>query len=203
LLFSSARPLLCSDYYDARQGRSNSCRLSRVLLQNREITTDHHITRLCPHGLLDALEPLIVDGERIGAVLIGQVFSEAPDLHRYRDEAQKSGFDVEAFLTAVQNVAIVSRDRFENAVALMSGLTTLLAEQALLRLKAEQNEEAVKLHAFGSGDIVRASKEYLPVCENHPPVNIGVRHENDSYDRTALHYAAIPCHSSISQQREL
>jgi polar amino acid transport system substrate-binding protein len=75
LLFSSTRPPLCSNYYDARPGNLNSCRLSRALLQNREITADHQVTRLCPYGLLDAIEPLIIEGKRIGAVLIGQVFT--------------------------------------------------------------------------------------------------------------------------------
>lgn len=149
ILFSSTRPLLCTQFYDARVGEANSCRLTRALLQNREIVVDQHQTRLCPHGLLDALEPLVVSGERIGALLIGQVFAEPPDLEFYRNDAVSKGFDPDHFLETLQAVPVVDQHYFERAVRHMVSLTTLLAEQATGRLAAQKNEQlAAEHHAW-------------------------------------------------------
>lgn len=149
ILFSSTRPLLCTQFYDARVGATNSCRLSRALLQNHSIQTDQQYTRRCPHGLLDALEPLVVAGERIGALLIGQVFAEPPDLAFYRSEADLNGFDTDRFLEALQEVPVVEPTCFEKAVRHMASLTTLLAEQVMGRLAAQKSEQlAAEHHAW-------------------------------------------------------
>lgn len=149
ILFSSIRPLLCTQFYDARVGAANSCLLSRALLQNREIVVDQHQTRFCPHGLLDALEPLVVAGERIGALLIGQVFAEPPDLEFYRNDAVSKGFNPDRYIETLQAVPVVDHHHFERAVQHMVNLTTMLAEQAMGRLAAQKSEQlAAEHHAW-------------------------------------------------------
>ncbi|NJD39601.1 MAG: response regulator [Geobacter sp.] len=146
ILFSSIRPLLCTQFYDARTGVANRCRLNRALQQNPEISTGNNQTRRCPHGLLDAFEPLVVEGERIGALLIGQVFAEPPDLEFYRSEALRNGFEVGRFLEALQSVPVVNPAHFERAVRHMVSLTTLLAEQVAGRLAAQKSEQLAADH---------------------------------------------------------
>lgn len=146
ILFSSIRPLLCTQFYDAQTGVANTCRLNRALQQNPEISMGNNQIRRCPHGLLDALEPLMVEGERIGALLIGQVFAEPPDLEFYRSEALRNGFDVECFLEALQSVPVVNPAHFERALRHMVSLTALLAAQVLGRLIAQKNEQLTQEH---------------------------------------------------------
>jgi two-component system, sensor histidine kinase len=147
IILSSVRPLLCSQFYDSRDRTINSCRLSRALLQNKEIVSDQHETRLCPHGLLDAIEPIVIQGERLGALLIGQVFAEKPDLDFYRKDSEQYGFDKETFFSALESVPVVERRRFEQAVHHMVSLTKLLVEQGMARLLAEQNALTCREHA--------------------------------------------------------
>lgn len=137
ILFSSVRPTLCTLYYDSERAGENSCRVSRAFRQQHGPLDDHK-DRLCPHGLLDAFEPLIVEGELIGSLLVGQVFHEKPDLALYRLEAQKFSFDVEPFLKAVEEIPVVTQQQFDKAVYHMTSLASLLAEQVAARLRSEQ-----------------------------------------------------------------
>jgi signal transduction histidine kinase/ligand-binding sensor protein/ActR/RegA family two-component response regulator len=166
IIFSSVRPLLCSQFYDNRDRAINSCRLSRALLQNKEIVSDQHETRLCPHGLLDAIEPIIIQGERLGALLIGQVFAEKPDIEFYREESEKYDFNKELFLLALESVPIVEKCRFEQAVHHMISLTRLLAEQGMARLQAEQNALTCHEHAENAVKENRRKRAQLKLYAN-------------------------------------
>ncbi len=146
ILFSSTRPLLCTQFYEGLAGVANSCRLSRAFRQNPEIVTDSYHKRHCIHGLLDAFEPLIISGERHGGLMIGQVFSEQPDLEFYRNEAVRCGFDVNRFLEAILSVPVVDMKHFDRAVSHLVSLTTLLAKEAMARLDAQKSEQLIAEH---------------------------------------------------------
>ena len=137
IVASSIRPTFCSQFYDREDSDVNRCRLSRFQRQVRDNTFEQDIIKLCPHGLLDAFEPLVIRGERRGVLLIGQVFAETPDLDFYRSEADQYGFDTEAFLLALGSVPVVGKNQFEKAVQHMVNLTRLLAEQGLAHLQSE------------------------------------------------------------------
>jgi len=160
VLVSSTRPALCSQFYDAFPESANSCRLSRAFLQD-EIFDDQPVINLCPHGLLDAAEPIVINGERLGALLIGQVFAEQPDLDFYRREAEHYGFDAAEFLQLLSAVPVISRVQFEKVLRLMSSLTKMFAEQGLARLTAQQSEQNTRHHAERSIKDIRRQKAQL------------------------------------------
>lgn len=134
ILVSSRQPALCEKFYDAHPDSDNSCRRNRITLAHE---LPPQPVRQCPHGLLDAGEPIIIQGECLGALLIGQVFAEAPDPEQYRVDALRYGFDPTAFLRALELVPVVSVQQFDQALNLMVVLTAMLADQGVARLQAE------------------------------------------------------------------
>lgn len=137
ILFSSSRPTLCTLFYDSELTEENSCRINRAFSQEHSLTCDQK-ERLCPHGLLDAFEPLTVEGKQIGSLMVGQVFPDTPDHSFYLLEAQKFRFDAEPFLKAVEEIPIVTRQQFDKAVYHLTSLASLLTEQLAARLKSER-----------------------------------------------------------------
>jgi ligand-binding sensor protein len=147
IVVSSARPALCQQFYDAEKCDTSSCHLSRLSLLCPGNKAVLPATNICLHGLWDAARPIIVQGEQIGALLIGQVFCKEPDLGFYRSEAEQFGFNTELFLQAVQDVPIVKEVRFNQATELMYTLTTMLADLAMSKLKAMEKEQIANQHA--------------------------------------------------------
>lgn len=172
LLVSSTRPALCAQFYDAFPRSAQSCRLSRAFLQDEAFSGQQAVTTICPHGLLDAAEPIIIQGHRIGALLMGQVFAEPPDLAFYRQEAERYQFDTEAFLQELASVTVIGHEQFGNTLALMKSLTFMLIDQGMTRLAAEESMENVRLHAERSiKDIQRQKAQLKMYAMEHPSCN--------------------------------
>lgn len=146
LLASSARPSLCTTYSDIDSAVSR-CRLNRDYLLQSVPDQNCYQGGQCPHGLVDAAQPIMLDGNQLGVLVIGQVLVKQPDIGWYRDEAKYWGYDPDEYLKAVAAVPVVTEEQFENAYSLMLGLTSMLAEQAMARRRAEVNENNALQHA--------------------------------------------------------
>lgn len=146
LLASSTRPSLCTKYTDINEVHSR-CRMNRLhLLQSGPDQSFFHDVH-CPHGLVDAAQPIMLEGNQLGGLVIGQVFLKKPHFDFYCEEAKRRGLDSDEYLKDVTAVPVVTEEQFENARYLMSGLTSMLAEQAVARRKAESNENNTRQHA--------------------------------------------------------
>lgn len=160
LLASSARPSLCSKYSDIDSAHSH-CKLNRLQLLQASPDLDCLRGGHCPHGLEAIAEPIMLDGKQLGGLIIGQVFLKKPDFDFYCQEAKHCGYDSDEYLKAVSAVPVVSDEQFENARALLIGLTSLLTEQALARHRAEQNENTTRQHAEQFVREIRCQKMQL------------------------------------------
>lgn len=147
IIVSSARPALCQKFYDMEGCDTGSCHLSRLTLLYPDGNAVLPATNVCSHGLWDAARLITVQSEQIGALLIGQVFCNEPDLGFYRSEAERLGFDTELFLQAVQDVPIVQEAQFKQAIEMMQTLTSMLADLAMSKLKAMEKEQIANQHA--------------------------------------------------------
>ena len=92
----------------------------------------------CDNGLVDGATPVIVDGRHIASVSTGQIFLQPPDLQRFRQQAEKYGYDVNAYLLAVKAVPVVSREQFDKALTFLADIAVMLSELALTNLKLKQ-----------------------------------------------------------------
>lgn len=146
LLASSVRPSLCTKYTDIDSAHSR-CRFNRFHLLQAGSDQGSSDGGHCPHGLVDAVEPIMLDGTQLGSLVIGQVFLQKPDFDWYYELAKRKEYDSVEYLHDVHAVPVVSEEHFENARNLMTGLSSMLAEQALARHRAEQNENTARLHA--------------------------------------------------------
>jgi signal transduction histidine kinase/ligand-binding sensor protein/ActR/RegA family two-component response regulator len=146
LQVSTVRPSLCTGYSDITAAHSR-CRFNRLHLLQAGHDQGCSRSGHCPHGLVDAAEPIMLDGKQLGGLVIGQVFLKKPDFDFYCQEAKRCGYDSDEYLKAVSEVPVVSEAQFENARALIIGLTSMLAEQAMARHRAEQTENTARLHA--------------------------------------------------------
>ena len=146
ILVSSLRPSLCSKH-DNSADAANRCRLSRLTMLNATEELRQSSGMICPHGLVDAVEPITLEGATFGGLLMGQVFLKNPDLDFFREEARRYGFELDEYIDDILSVPVVTLEQFVNARQLMLGLTSMLAEQGMARLKAERNEQSVHKHS--------------------------------------------------------
>lgn len=84
----------------------------------------------CWNGLYDCAIPIAPKGKVLGYFLCGQVFTEDPDEDVYRERAMEIGVPAEAYVSALKDVRVIPRDRFEASVQSMHVLAEMIADQA-------------------------------------------------------------------------
>jgi signal transduction histidine kinase/CheY-like chemotaxis protein len=109
----------------------------------------------CRNGLRDIGLAIRVAGQHVATLFLGQFFyeGETPDREFFARQARDLGFDVAAYLSAVDRVPVFARAAVENTLAYNQALASFisdLAEGALgaLRMEDELREQARRKDEF-------------------------------------------------------
>jgi PAS domain S-box-containing protein len=166
---------ICKDFHRGCRLSQHRCDdggafLTGSLGANKDVTL-----QTCRNGMTDAEAPIIINGHRFGAVLIGQFLTSAPDRELSREVAKKFGYDADVYLKTLDKAPVLSPYEIEAAVEFMRGLAEMLAllavdtrrrsevermlraQQTTLLSLAEDAERA-RMHADGAN---RAKSDFL------------------------------------------
>lgn len=135
----------------------------------------------CLNGLACVGVPLRLGDRPLGALFCSQFFHSPPDEARFREQAQRHGFDAEAYLAAAGQVPIRSREEVRSALQAMQSLIDLMLEMARQKMELmaarkrlgrserrlrRQHEALVRLETLrtetrDSGELIRQALELL------------------------------------------
>ena len=92
----------------------------------------------CPNGLWDLNLPILVAGEHVATLMLGQFFfeGERPGEAFFRSQAEHMGFDVGAYLEALSQVPTFSREKVSKLQEYTQTLVSFIAELGLQRMKS-------------------------------------------------------------------
>jgi signal transduction histidine kinase len=101
---------------------------------------------LCKNGLRDIGVPIMVAGQHLATLFLGQFFyeGEAPDRQFFVDQARAVGFDEAAFLAALDRVPVFPRHRAENILQYNQALARFIGELAERALTHARDEQALR-----------------------------------------------------------
>lgn len=83
-------------------------------------------TYYCHAGLMDFSRDIIVDGEKVGAVIGGQVLPKEPDEDEFRQIARELGVDPDEYIAALRKVPIRSEKSIKASAKLLGDVVNLL-----------------------------------------------------------------------------
>lgn len=89
----------------------------------------------CKNGMLDYACPIIVEGEHLATLFVGQFFLEPPQEDVFRQQARKYGFDEEAYITALRKVPIIKEERVSLILDFFVELASILTDMGLTSFK--------------------------------------------------------------------
>jgi len=134
----------CTKFHRVHPESRKRCVESDTYIADHIHEANPSITYKCPHGLVDAAIPIIVDGEHLGNVFTGQLFLDEPDLDSFRAQAKAYGFDEEIYIEAVSKVPIISERAFQENLAFVAHLTGMLAEMGRKRAREKEAEKQLR-----------------------------------------------------------
>lgn len=110
----------CLNFTNASDIGKRRCASSHSSAGEEAAKTGKPYIHECHAGLIDFAVPLLINFTQVGTILGGQILMQAPDLDKSRKTASEIGVDPEAYIEAVKDVKMLSRERIEAAANVLS-----------------------------------------------------------------------------------
>lgn len=90
---------------------------------------------LCQNGLMDYGTPVVIEGQQLATLFLGQVLHAPPDLEDFRAQAQRFGWDEQAYLDAIAQIPVIDKQRLHALMDVIVEMAQMLATNGLARLR--------------------------------------------------------------------
>lgn len=140
---------ICTRFHRACPQTESNCRKSDSFICEH-LLEGTYIGYKCLNGLMDYATPIIMEGQHLGTIFLGQLLHEPPDQEFFRRQADKYGFDRTAYMEALGKVPVIPKDRVVSIMSFYSQLAQLLASLGLERKR----------------EIMRSEDRYKTIFEN-------------------------------------
>ncbi len=137
----------CTKYHRVCPGTLERCLESNRQLYRR-IWDAPYAGYRCPNGLMDYATPVVIQGEHVATIFVGQLLHEPPDLDFFRRQAAEFGLDEAGYLDAVRRLPVVPIERMGPIMAVQAELAGMLADSGVARLRQmDADQEMQRLNA--------------------------------------------------------
>jgi PAS domain S-box-containing protein len=141
VLVSVGWQTICSRFHRQHPETVEHCRQSDAYIKSRlDNCAEGYSDYRCENGLWDVAMPIFIEERHLATFFIGQFFytDEPPDLEFFRTQAARYGFDESAYLAALQQVPIFSRDHIREVMAYCRSVVEMIAETGLKNLRLDR-----------------------------------------------------------------
>lgn len=153
--------LCASIIRDTEKGCANCCKSDAIIDRPQ---TDGPIVQPClSGGLWDAGVSITVGGKHVASWMIGQVKNDKTDISSMLKYADEIGAERETFLEALNEVPVMSTDKFRKIAELLFVFVNEMSERAFANFQLKK-ESLEKERAFGL--LTETEEKYRLIAEN-------------------------------------
>ncbi|WCN37202.1 PocR ligand-binding domain-containing protein [Aneurinibacillus uraniidurans] len=135
---------ICFKFHRAHPHAGQRCKDSDRSIQTRLHLSQEYDSYVCQNGLIESFVPIIIEGEHLATLILGQFFYEEPDINYFRRQAREFGFNEENYLKALSKVPIISPEEVDACMKYFVQLAEMFADMGLTHLKQRQAEESLR-----------------------------------------------------------
>ena len=150
---------MCLNFHRVCSETESRCKQSDSYISDH-LQDGPYIGYRCLNGLIDYATPIVVEGQHLATIYLGQLLNEPPNEDIFRQQAQEYGFDEAAYIEALHKINIVPEHHIKPIMEFYSKLGQVLASMGLERLRRieaadfalRDREERLRLVLEGSSD---------------------------------------------------
>ena len=174
VLASSKWQRICMEFHRTHKETLCRCLESDTSLSREMKEGKGYATYRCRNGLTDCASPIIIEGQHIANLFIGQFFLKAPNLEEFEAQCAQFGFDREAYFQALFEVPIVEEEKVPAVLNMLVGLAHQIAKQSLaehrLKMAFANVEQQVHKRTL---ELAEKERRYRHLFDNAP---VGIFH---------------------------
>lgn len=135
---------ICTLFHRTNPETYKRCRQSDAYIA-AHLYEEPYIGYKCLNGLMDYGTPIVVEGQHLGGIFLGQLLHHTPDEDLFRKQAKEHGFDEDAYIDALRKVPIISEAQVAAIMGFYAELAQILVAMGLERKhKLEEAEKIIK-----------------------------------------------------------
>jgi PAS domain S-box-containing protein len=136
---------ICGKYHRVNPISCERCKKSDEYIFEH-LHEGEYVAYKCQNNLWDIAMPIIISGEHMATVFVGQFFyeDEIIDEEDFLRQARELGFDEEGYITALRKVPRFSKDKIKSMIEYYAGLITTLAESGYRLLEYKRSQEELE-----------------------------------------------------------
>ncbi|MGR9087108.1 MAG: PocR ligand-binding domain-containing protein [Gammaproteobacteria bacterium] len=174
VLASSNWHRICLEFHRANHGTLVRClesdlSLSRQMQEGR----DYAIYR-CRNGLTDCAAPIMIEGQHIANLFIGQFFLNPPEHRYFESQCTEYGFDHDSYFQALAEVPIVDENKIPAILKMLVSFANQIAKQSLAEHRARLAYESVEKQIVERTQLLSEALDFNETILLSSPLPMGV-----------------------------
>ncbi len=135
---------ICTRFHRACRQTEYRCRQSDRFIRTH-LYGGSYAGYKCMNGLIDYAAPIIVEGQHLATIFLGQFLHEPPNEKYFRSQAKIYGFNEEDYLEALRRVPVIPEEQVKPIINFYAQLGQVLAKLGLERKRQiEASNQAMR-----------------------------------------------------------
>lgn len=133
---------ICTRFHRLNPVTAERCRQSDAYIKSR-LPTDSYVEYKCQNGLRDVAVPIMVAGNHVGTLFLGQFFyvDDDIDMGFFLRQAQECGFDTELYLAALRRIPVYTREKVQNIMEFYTAFVNFLVNTGVKNPQQTETEK--------------------------------------------------------------
>ena len=172
---------ICTRFHRTHPVTSGRCRQSDAYIETH-LTTESYVEYRCRNGLWDLAVPIVIAGEHVATLFLGQFFydDEEIDEEFYRRQAREFGFDEPAYMEALWRAPVFTREKVRRIMAFYTSFVTFLVDTGLARCRHMETEQTLRVSEEEKALILNSTMDLIVYHDTDMTVLWGNREALDS-----------------------
>ena len=138
ILISTGAPDICMDFHRSNPITARRCLQSDLMVSPGQCRDRGYFTYTCANGFMHCGVPVVVREQQLGTFFLGSFLFEAPDIEVFKAQAEEVGFDVQAYLAALEAVPVLNPEQVDQAMGFYLDLVDWVARIGLQKLRLQE-----------------------------------------------------------------
>lgn len=136
---------ICVQFHRVHQETNKLCMESDSFIKGH-LAEGKLVKYKCKNNLWDLGIPIIIAGEHLATLFLGQFFydDETVDYEYFAKQARRYGFDEEKYIAALKRVPVFTHEKVDNIMDFYLGFVKMIAGAGLVNLKLHEHQDRLE-----------------------------------------------------------
>lgn len=138
ILTASGWQDICTQFHRKKAASATACTKSDTHFYKQLNKDTPYVIYECPHGLIDAATPIIIENNHVGNIFTGQLLLQEKDealRQTFALQARQFGYNEQEYLKALEKVPVFKKEKVESILDFLHELARFIGEKGLVQLR--------------------------------------------------------------------